>query len=368
MSKLKITPDIAELMGTYMEGGFLTSEELQIVHSVMNEDFMSHHLDIDPIIDDTQLSAISPIDTDVAIGTNLLSAAFAIDTIDHFTQDTMLQDSIIGDVTPFPDLDSGDIIQQQSDTCAIKSQQIILHTFGIDVPESQLTMESIQRGYYTPGTGSDASLVGELLEDHGVGVHSRDNATVYDLAHELAQGHKVIVGVDADELWRPSFFNDLFGEQANHALIVTGIDTTDPNDIRVILTDPGTGDVARSYPMAQFLDAWSDSSCMMVATDEAPALTYDNGTLNHEMINFDYIEGHIPYVGNVPYDLFAETMVPQFDDYFNQHLSELTSPADFGDVFAHMEHTFDSCSDWLAANQSDFDDDNFDDMFNDILF
>ena len=41
MSKLKITPDIAELMGTYMEGGFLTSEELQIVHSVMNEDFMS---------------------------------------------------------------------------------------------------------------------------------------------------------------------------------------------------------------------------------------------------------------------------------------------------------------------------------------
>lgn len=81
MSKLKITPDIAELIGTYMEGGFLTSEELQIVHSVMNEDFMSHHLDIDPIIDDTQLSAISPIDTDVAIGTNLLSAAFAIDTI-----------------------------------------------------------------------------------------------------------------------------------------------------------------------------------------------------------------------------------------------------------------------------------------------
>lgn len=366
MSKLKITPDIAELMGTYIEGGFLTSEELQIVHSVMNEDFMSHHLDIDPIIDDPQLSAIFPIDTDVAIGTNLLSAAFAIDTIDHFTQDTMLQDSIIGDVTPFPDLDSGDIIQQQNDTCAIKSQQIILHTFGIDVPESQLTIEATQRGYYTPGFGSDAAQVGELLEDYGVGVHTREHATVYDLANELAQGHKVIVGVDADELWRPSFFNDLFGEQANHALIVTGIDTSDPNDIRVILTDPGTGDVARSYPMAQFLDAWSDSSCMMVATDEAPALTYDNGTFNHEMINFDYIEGHIPYVGHIPYDIFADTMVPQFDDYFSQHFNELTSPADFGDIFAHMEHTFDSCNDWVAHN--DIDDSNFDDMFNDILF
>lgn len=280
----------------------------------------------------------------------------------------MYQDSIIGDVTPFPGSDPWDIIQLQDDTCAIKSQQIILHTFGIDVPESVLTMEATQRGYYTPGFGSDADQVGELLEDYGVGVHTRDNATVYDLASELAQGHKVIVGVDADELWRPSFFNDLFGEQANHALIVTGIDTSDPNDIRVILTDPGTGDVARSYPMDQFLDAWSDSSCMMVATDEAPALSYDNGIFNHEMINFDYMEGHIPFVGNIPYDFFADTMVPQFDDYFNQHLCDLDSLADSHQIFAHLEHTFDSCNDWAAHRDFDLDETNFDDMFNDLFF
>ena len=230
-------------------------------------------------------------------------------------------------------------------------------------------MEATQRGYYTPGFGSDADQVGELLEDYGVGVHTREHATVYDLANELAQGHKVIVGVDADELWRPSFFNDLFGEQANHALIVTGIDTSDPNDVRVILTDPGTGDVARSYPMAQFLDAWSDSSCMMVATDEAPLISYDNGTYNHEMINFDYIEGHIPYVADIPYDMFAETMVPQFDDYFNHHFDNLTSQFGMQELFAHMEQTFNSCNDWASQHQFDFDDnDNFDDMFNDLFF
>lgn len=367
MSKLKITPEIAELMGTYLEGGYLTNDEMQLVHSVMDEDFLSHQIDI-PSMDDVSSSIIPPLETDMVYGTNLLSGVVALDVIDDIlpNNSNMLQDSIIGDVTPFPGLDADDIMQQQNDTCAIKSQQIILHTFGIDVPESQLTIEATQRGYYTPGFGSDAAQVGELLEDYGVGVHTREHATVYDLANELAQGHKVIVGVDADELWRPSFFNDLFGEQANHALIVTGIDTTDPNDIRVILTDPGTGDVARSYPMAQFLDAWSDSSCMMVATDEAPALTYDNGTFNHEMINFDYIEGHIPYVGHIPYDIFADTMVPQFDDYFNQHFNELTSPDDFGNIFAHMEHTFDSCNDWVAHN--DIDDSNFDDLFNDILF
>jgi hypothetical protein len=59
-------------------------------------------------------------------------------------------------------------------------------------------------------------------------------------------------------------------------------------------------------------------------------------------------------------------MVPQFDDYFSQHFNELTSPADFGNIFAHMEHTFDSCNDWVAHN--DIEDSNFDDMFNDIFF
>ena len=66
----------------------------------------------------------------------------------------MINDSIIGEVTPFPGSDRGDIIQQRSDTCAIKSQQIILRTFGIDVPESTLTMEATHRGYYVPGQGS----------------------------------------------------------------------------------------------------------------------------------------------------------------------------------------------------------------------
>ena len=367
MSKLNITPEIAELMGTYMEGGYLTIDELQLVQSHLKDQQLSNHIE-----ECFSLSNDAPYYDDQPDALpEVFTGLVAVDLLDDIlpNQNNMLTDSIIGDVTPFPGSDAADIMQSQSDTCAIKSQQIILHTFGIDVPESQLTMEATQRGYYTPGFGSDADQVGELLEDYGIGVHTREHATVYDLANELAQGHKVIVGVDADELWRPSFFNDLFGEQANHALIVTGIDTSDPNDVRVILTDPGTGDVARSYPMAQFLDAWSDSSCMMVATDEAPLISYDNGIYNHEMINFDYSEGHIPYVADIPYDMFAETMVPQFDDYFNQHFDNLTSQFGMQDLFAHMEQTFNSCNDWASQHQFDFDDnDNFDDMFNDLFF
>ena len=356
-----------ELLAAYIDGNTTEEENLFVEQHIPTEE-------IDTIMETTEDSQsfqdyISVWDGDYGFWELGLPPVLTHDgEINNLNNNDMYKDSIIGDVTPFPGSESCDIIQQQNDTCAIKSQQIVLHSFGIDIPESTLTEEAIQRGYYVPGEGSDASLVGELLEDHNVGYHRRDNATVYDLVNELAQGHKVIVGVDADELWRPSFFNDLFGEQANHALIVTGIDTSDPNDIRVIITDPGTGDVARSYPISQFMDAWSDSSCMMVATDQAPALAYDNGTYNHEMINFDYSEGHIPYVGHIPYDVFADTMVPQFGDYFNQHLGNLLSPSDFDNLFTHMEQTFNSCNDWALQNNLDVEDSNFDDMFNDIFF
>ena len=174
---------------------------------------------------------------------------------------------ICGEPMPWPNATSEEIQQQSIDTCAVKSQQIVMKTFGMNIPEDVLALESEIKNYYHPGYGSDPEQVGKLLNDHGIPTHTQINANVYDLVNELAQGHKVIVGGDADELWRPSFFNDLFGEEANHAIVVTGIDTTDPDNVKVIVTDPGTGDVAKTYPLDQFLDSWHDSNCFYVATD-----------------------------------------------------------------------------------------------------
>ena len=238
---MNITPDIAELMGAYLEGKPLSDQEQAIVHNAMTQSGM------DSILSDVVSPFVADADA-FPIGGELLAGQMAMDFMDdnYLSAVDMNTNSIIGDVTPFPDVMSDDIIQHQSDTCAIKSQQIILHSFGMDIPEEMLTIEATSKGYYLPGHGTMPSQVGMLLEDHGISTHTKYHATVYDLAAELAQGHKVIVGVDADELWRPSFYNDLFGEQANHALIVTGIDTTNPYDVRVLITDPGTGDVARS--------------------------------------------------------------------------------------------------------------------------
>jgi hypothetical protein len=94
-----------------------------------------------------------------------------------------------------------EIKQNYFDTCAIKSQQLILEDFGIDITEDQLVQEAIVKGVYHPGGGTMPQDVGKLLLEHGVPIEVTNHANLIDLTHALAQGHKVIIGVDSGELW-----------------------------------------------------------------------------------------------------------------------------------------------------------------------
>ncbi len=250
-----------------------------------------------------------------------------------------MTNKIIGEPTPFPGAITEEVVQTYNDTCAVKSQQIIMKTFGIDISEDALAHESMIKGYYVPGAGSDPDLVGKLLNDHGISTHSAENANVYDLVSELAQGHKVIVGVDSSELWQPSWVDDVFGETADHALVVTGIDTSDPENVKVIITDPGTGDVAKEYPLDQFIDAWHDSNCFYVATDNAPG----QELALPEMAGFDYTVGHIPFVCGMPYDMYV-TMQQEFDIFHNDIIANLDMPTEVFDselIAAQFDHMHD---------------------------
>ncbi len=177
---------------------------------------------------------------------------------------------IFGDTTPQYD---PTILQSYSDTCAIKCQQLILDRFGKDISEDALRNEAGAMGWYVPGGGTPMEDVGKLLELHNVPVTSFENANQYTLMHELAQGHQVIVALDSGEMWSPGIFErlmDFLGlSGADHALIVSGIDATDPNNIMVTVTDPGSGHITQ-YPYDQFANAWEDSHFSMVATNEAP--------------------------------------------------------------------------------------------------
>ena len=176
-----------------------------------------------------------------------------------------MSSSIYGHVvSPF----SPEEIQQSTGfTCAVKSQQLILQMFDVEVTEQELMDEAFEHGWLSTD-GTPMHAVGQLLEMHGVETTTYQHGNVATLMHELAQGHQVIVGVDSGELWDPS--SELYEDNAaDHAIIVTGIDVTDPNDVRVIVTDPGTGQVC-SYKYEQFVDAWTDSRCFMVSTTQAP--------------------------------------------------------------------------------------------------
>lgn len=155
-------------------------------------------------------------------------------------------------------------------TCAIVSQKMILEQFGINVSEAQLVYEATSGGFLD-SAGTSPDDVGRLLEHYGVATHKTFG--LEELVKDLSRGHKVIVAVDSGELWgTDSFLEDLlFGQFADHALVVNGLDLSDPNNPQAVLNDPGRPDGAGlRVPLNRFLDAWNDSGQFYVATDEAP--------------------------------------------------------------------------------------------------
>lgn len=174
-----------------------------------------------------------------------------------------------------PDEDAEFHVHQQTDfTCAVVSQQMILKQFGFDISEAELVYEATINGWLDgPQGGTSSSNAAKLLELHGVDTHSHYGSDIESLVIELAHGHKVIVGVDSGEMWDEDFFfEDWYKPHgADHAIVITGIDLSDPDHPQVVINDPGKSDGAGNhYPLDKFLDAWADSGKCYVATDEAP--------------------------------------------------------------------------------------------------
>lgn len=207
-----------------------------------------------------------------------------------------------------------EVYQFYGDTCAIQSQHLILKEFGFDVTQNELIEIAKANGWYAEGYGTPMEFVGKLLEYYGVDVHATEGNNIFNLASELAQGHQVIVGVDSGELVDPhsEWWEDFFaGEHPDHALLVVGLDTTDPDNVQVIVTDPGTGNRQWAYPAKDFMDAWHDSDCTMISTDLSPE-EYQAGV---PMPDFD-----IPDFADIPFDTLSQLADMHIDagyDFFD---------------------------------------------------
>jgi hypothetical protein len=127
---------------------------------------------------------------------------------------------------------------------------------------------------YSPSAGTDLQDAPELLKDYGVNAAYVAGTTATAsgapgsgmgvLEQDLASGDKVIASVDGPEIWTaagdPTDVTDT--HTADHAVVVTGVDTTTG---MVYLNDSGVPDGAgEAVPIAAFEQAWGTSGDAMV--------------------------------------------------------------------------------------------------------
>lgn len=231
------------------------------------------------------------------------------------------------------------IYQGNQPSCAVRSQEIILRDYGISIPQEELIRFATENGWYNPDPengGTPRYATGNILDAMGVETQRFDNANIFDIISELRAGHRVIVSVDANELWvknEPSLYKRLFGEVANriedkiddlmgvqganHALIVAGVNVnpSNPSDIKVVLIDSGSGDVCIEYKFADFKKAWDDSNHHMVVTTQAAPFQYNYHT--HQMEPSNFQSDFMPSMVNLPAGLHNQFELPEsyFDKY-----------------------------------------------------
>lgn len=421
LKHLQQLPISEEMLGAYLEGN-LSIDEIQVVEQVIQSDntfsTFVNELSFDDKVAQNFFDEDSPIlgedfelpEIDIPIVTMDFVEPPFIDNIENDIIYNNMKTShnletasrIFGEGGNGTDPIIDPMINQGPEgVCAIRSQQIILRDYGIDVSLEELKQFAIQNGWYEDGDGTPMGYVGAIIDACGVGVRQDINCTVYDLVNELAQGHRVIVGVDANELWADrdgnliaqskEFIKDIFSEEANHALIVAGVEVNpnDPEDVKVILTDPGTGDLRIEYTLEQFMDAWEDSDCFMTTTTTPAPYQYDevHGCMvpsnfavdqfidanslplqadvripdGYLASNAYYSEGHLNSISDdVSYDEFSEN--------YSHYKSVLRAPGSFGqdhfdidDFKSGMKSLFS----FLDDDDDDFDDDDDDDNDND---
>jgi hypothetical protein len=164
--------------------------------------------------------------------------------------------------------------------CDVVAQKMILDDFGVvdprtgqPVSEAQLVYDATVHGWLTDH-GTSIDDMGRLLEFYGVDCHHGHG--LGSMMQELSAGKRVIVAVDADELWSQDWHSialwDVIQKSPNHAILIKGIKQTAQGHLVAVVNDPGQPNGAGvEYPLEQFEEAFNDSDFHYVATDSAPA-------------------------------------------------------------------------------------------------
>ena len=237
-----------------------------------------------------------------------------------------IQDDVIGD----PEKEKQFwMLQDSPDTCAIAAVASALRSLGIRKNGTLIDYETVlndvvrevdaqgnrigekppilrwnHRAMYTVQYKSDGSrivkldnfshpgwdVVPMLLKHYGVQTHMGHAKHFSTIVKEIETGNKIIAFIDATETWENDYvsriqsdtdnlrINGETGTQfysQNHALWITGINRSDPQNPMIVVNDPGVPDgAAKEYPLEQFLAAWEDSNFLYTGTGSTtPDLT-----------------------------------------------------------------------------------------------
>ena len=172
------------------------------------------------------------------------------------------------DITGDPE-SSMEVWECQGDTnrCALYSQKFVIEELtGEDIDIEEFADLAEENGWFSEEGGTAFLNMNKMLDYYGIDNEMSFNNDFSDIEECLENGGKVIVSIDADEIWYGEDEN-LFdpADSANHAVEVIGIDYSDPDNPMVILNDsgPGTGQ-GEMIPLDTFMDAWEDGDYQMI--------------------------------------------------------------------------------------------------------
>jgi len=167
-------------------------------------------------------------------------------------------------------------LQTSPNSCAVMAQINIYESLtGYQLPEEIVCRIAEDIGWYDEQTGTPVIYTGNILQALGIPVEKSFDCSLGDIAGALSNGDKVMVCLDASEIWNPyrELTTGLPLEQndSGHAVWVTGLDIESNGSVKVILNDSGLGEgKMMAVDGADFLNAWEDSGCFMAVAKTAP--------------------------------------------------------------------------------------------------
>lgn len=159
--------------------------------------------------------------------------------------------------------------QEKPCSCAVACSEFVIESLmDIDVDEAELREVAKDYGY-TDSHGTPFCNIGEIAEHYGLQSEfhcslTGDSLTLDDAMERIENGEKIIAGVDTSMLYYPevteSPFLPFLMPSPNHAVEIIGFDKSNPDDIKVIINDPGFEDGAGNvYSWDDFKNCSSDN-------------------------------------------------------------------------------------------------------------